>query len=456
MDVVIVGGGLAGWTGAVAALEAGAQVTLVERGETAPGWSNSMISGGALHAVLRDPRTDPATLAAAITELTGGACVPEVVNAWATNAARTIAWIEAHGGNLSSDPTMSHRAKVFEPVKPTVPGTAHRGFGTTNFLETLHRRFTAAGGTVLFGAQAKALAREDKGWRLTLADGRSLTARAVVLADGGFQANAALMRRYVGTDKIRLRAADTSVGDGLSMGLANGGVAVNMNGFYGHLLARAALTRDDLWPYPMLDGVAAVGILVGRDGRRFTDENLGGVRSTNAVAWSADPLGCWLIVDDAGWNAEGQIGVTPPNPYLLDHDAGVISAPLLEELAAQAGIDPDGVAATVAALDDQPVPPRGGTVKMRVPPFHAIPLVAGVTFTLGGLKINGHARVVDAGNRPIDDLYAAGGTAGGLHGGPDAGYAGGLLEAAVFGLIAGESAAGAGKAATPIDDGGDS
>jgi fumarate reductase flavoprotein subunit len=424
MDVVVVGGGLAGWMAAIAALEAGADVTLVERSGAAPGWSNSLISGGALHAVLRDPRTDPLELIATITTLTGGACVPEVVNAWATNAARTIEWIEAHGGRLSTDPTQPHRAKVFDPVKATVPGTEHLGYGTPNFLENLSSRFTAAGGIKLYGAHARALVREETGWRLALADGRSLTAQAVVLADGGFQANAELMRRYVGTDKVKLRATDTSVGDGLKMGLANGGIAVNMNGFYGHLLARQALTRDELWPYPMLDGVAAVGIIVGRDGRRFTDESLGGVRSTNAVAWSDDPL--------------------------VDQDAGVISAPSLEELSARAGIDADGLAATVAALDGKPVPPRGGVVKMRLPPFHAIPLVAGVTFTLGGLKIDGHARVVNAGGQPTDGLYAAGGTAGGLHGGPDVGYAGGLLEAAVFGLIAGESAAAREKIASPV------
>ena len=451
VDVVVVGGGLAGWMAAMAALEAGAHVTLVERAGAAPGWSNSMISGGALHAVLQDPRTDPMELIATITKLTGGASLPEVVNAWAANAARTIEWIEAHGGSLSTDPAHSHRAKVFDPVKATVPGTEHLGYGTPNFLENLRGRFTAAGGIALFGAQARELVREDKRWRLALADGRSLTARAVVLADGGFQANPELMRRYVGTDKVKLRATDTSVGDGLKMGLANGGVAVNMNGFYGHLLVRQALTRDELWPYPMLDGVAGVGIIVGRDGRRFTDESLGGVRSTNAVAWSDDPLGCWLVIDDAGWNVEGRVGVTPPNPYLVDQDAGIVSAPSLEELATRAGIDADALAATVAALGGKAVPPRGGMMKMHVPPFHAIPLVAGVTFTLGGLKIDGHARVVNADDQPVDGLYAAGGTAGGLHGGPDVGYAGGLLEAAVFGLIAGESAAKLEKTAIAVE-----
>ena len=85
-------------------------------------------------------------------------------------------------------------------------------------------------------------------------------------------------------------------------------------------------------------------------------------------------------------------------------------------------------------------PPRRGRLCLDQPPFHAIPLIAGVSFTFGGLKIDGRARILDADDAAIGGLYAAGGTAAGLHGGPDVGYAGGLLEAAVFGLIAGEQA----------------
>jgi fumarate reductase flavoprotein subunit len=79
-------------------------------------------------------------------------------------------------------------------------------------------------------------------------------------------------------------------------------------------------------------------------------------------------------------------------------------------------------------------------VHLDAPPFRGIPVVAGVTFTLGGLRVDGSARVVDPSGAPIAGLYAAGGTMGGLHGGPRVGYAGGLLEAAVFGLLAGAHA----------------
>ena len=92
--VLVVGGGLAGWTAAVAALEAGATVTLVERARRKPAWGNSVISGGAVHAVLQDPRGDPAAMVATINELSDGHADPVVAAAWAENAARAVAWLD--------------------------------------------------------------------------------------------------------------------------------------------------------------------------------------------------------------------------------------------------------------------------------------------------------------------------------------------------------------------------
>ncbi len=448
VDVAVVGGGLAGWVAASAAREAGCRVALIERSARKPGWGNSIVSGGALHAVLRDPRTDPTTLAAMITDLTDGHADRVVVDAWATHAARAVAWIEAHGGVLMTDPLHAHRAKVFSPVRLTEPGMRYAGFGLGDFLTRCRDDFVRSGARIVQPARARTLSRDGDHWVLDLGARTSsiparVRARCVVLADGGFQANRALLRRYVGTDQVKVRGAGTGTGDGLRMGLANGGVAVNMQGFYGHLLARESLGRDDLWPYPILDLLAAVGVVVTSAGARVVDESVGGVTTTNAVAWSGDPLGCWLVVDDDGWRNEGAIGVTPPNPWLLDHGATVHTAPTLQSLASLAAIDEAGLTTAVRELEAGLIttPPRRGVVKLRQPPFRAIALVAGVTFTLGGLRVDGQARVLDAAGTPIGGLYAAGGTMGGLHGGPRVGYAGGLLEAAVFGLLAGEHAA---------------
>ncbi|HET6875618.1 MAG TPA: FAD-binding protein, partial [Acidimicrobiales bacterium] len=385
----------------------------------------------------------PDTLYTMVMDATGGSAAPDVARAFADRAVPTLTWIEEHGGRLTTVPGAALYARVFDPVKRSVPGLDGAGFGVDRFLTGLADRFVAEGGDLRQPARARRLVRRVDRWEVTMEGEGDLTvvsARLVVLADGGFQANPELVRRYIGTDRLKLRATSTGSGDGLMMGLAAGGTAVAMRCFYGHLLCRESLVDDRLWPYPLLDGLAGSGVLVGPDGVRFVDEGLGGIAMANHLAWSPSPIGAWVIFDDAAWRTVGCQGATPPNPYLEQHGATVLSAPDVEGLADAMALPRQRVAAAIGDLEPRPgeaVPPRTGHVSLDTPPFHAVPVVAGLTFTMGGLAVDGSARVLDASGTPVPGLYAAGGTMGGLHGGPDAGYAGGLLEAAVFGLIAG-------------------
>jgi fumarate reductase flavoprotein subunit len=68
-------------------------------------------------------------------------------------------------------------------------------------------------------------------------------------------------------------------------------------------------------------------------------------------------------------------------------------------------------------------------------------VVPSITFTMGGILINGRGEFLDANEAPIRGLYAAGDAIGGLMGGYHGGYAGGLMQAVVTGILAGESAA---------------
>ena len=72
------------------------------------------------------------------------------------------------------------------------------------------------------------------------------------------------------------------------------------------------------------------------------------------------------------------------------------------------------------------------------PPYHAVPLCAGVTGTMGGVVIDEHARAQRADGTPFPGLYAVGTPVAGLEGGPRAGYVGGLSKAFVLGLLAAE------------------
>jgi len=68
---------------------------------------------------------------------------------------------------------------------------------------------------------------------------------------------------------------------------------------------------------------------------------------------------------------------------------------------------------------------------IEAPPFYAIPVCAGITYTMGGIRIDADARVLRPDGSAIDGLYAAGSTIGGLNGGPNSGYVGGLINATI-------------------------
>jgi fumarate reductase flavoprotein subunit len=75
------------------------------------------------------------------------------------------------------------------------------------------------------------------------------------------------------------------------------------------------------------------------------------------------------------------------------------------------------------------------------PPYHAVPLCAGITGTMGGVVIDAQARAQKREGGVFEGLYAVGTPVAGLEGGPRAGYVGGLAKAFILGLLAAEHAA---------------
>jgi fumarate reductase flavoprotein subunit len=93
---------------------------------------------------------------------------------------------------------------------------------------------------------------------------------------------------------------------------------------------------------------------------------------------------------------------------------------------------------TFAALSPARTPQKFTPWPVEAAPFFAIPVCAGITYTMGGIRIDGEARVLREDGSAIDGLYAAGTTTGGLEGGEPAAYLGGLTKAGVQGLCAAE------------------
>jgi len=73
------------------------------------------------------------------------------------------------------------------------------------------------------------------------------------------------------------------------------------------------------------------------------------------------------------------------------------------------------------------------------PPYYAIPLAAGISYTMGGIAIDAQARVIARDGAPMPGLFAAGSCTGGVEGGPLGGYIGGYLKAVSLALIAADS-----------------
>ena len=454
-DVVIVGGGLSGLTAAVAASARSASVLVLERGSDDRYACNSRFAGGAFHVAYTDPESPCDQLLAAINRVTKGEAKADLADALATNAGRTVRWLRDQGIAFAPGPTPMHKWMV-SPHRPLLAGLDWPDHGPDEMLKTLAARLLAQGGQLVRGCEALGLRMVDGrciGLRAQSTAGQSIDidAAAVLLADGGFQGNAQMVGRYItGRPELLVqRSAGTATGDGIRMAEEVGAALVSMERFYGHFLAHAALTSDGFSPYPQLDPIAAVSMVIDATGRRFVDEGLGGVYMSNVVARFDDPTTTFTIFDDRIWReGPGVTSVYPCNPTVERAGGKVYSAAGPAELAAQIGVDPDILTQTVEiynrAVRDGcgerlDVPRSGAPAALDRRPLMAMPMAVGITNTMGGIDIDAKMRVQHVNGGHIRGLFAAGGSTGGLEGGGTVGYVGGLIKAAVTGLIAGEN-----------------
>src|SRR5262249_57152044 len=101
---------------------------------------------------------------------------------------------------------------------------------------------------------------------------------AVVIADGGFAANPQMVAQWITAraDCVLARVGPGAHGDGIRMAEAAGAAIGGFGAFYGHVHHRDAMTNPRLWPYPHLDAVAEVAVLIGPHRRRVTHPGEGG------------------------------------------------------------------------------------------------------------------------------------------------------------------------------------
>lgn len=460
-DLISVGGGYAGLAAAARAAQLGLKAVVLERGSDELYACNSRVAGGVMHISYNDPTSPPETLAKAMNEITAGHADATLVNAVAGNAARAVEWLKSEGASFERATTAGWRNWVLAPVRPPATHLEWLGIGADMGLRTLEKNLRERGGALHRNMQVFDLIIENRscvGVRAKQGEREiEFRGRAVVLADGGFQANADMTKQYVSPapQSLKQRNVRTGVGDGIRMARSVGAGITSLEAFYGHVLSRDAMYNDRVWPYPQLDELAAAGLLVNQRGQRITDEGMGGVYMTNAIAREADPLGTSVVFDEAIWQGPGRAAGIPPNATLEAAGGTLFKAGSIAELAAKLQVDAAGLEATVraynAALASGQLaslqPARSATRRKPMPvstaPFYGAPACAGITYTMGGVRTNAHAQVLRTDGTVIAGLYAAGASTGGLEGGPAVGYAGGLMKALIFGLLAAERVAAA-------------
>jgi fumarate reductase flavoprotein subunit len=457
-EVLVAGAGLAGFTAATRAAEAGVRVLLIDKSDGELGDGNILMASGSLRAGGKNPRTDPKELYDFV--MAEGIGYPELVRAWSETCNRAVDWLIASGVKISE--SAPGRVWLDQSGEVSLAPVYKKDVGT-RALTSLRRKFDQLGGSYLAGVAAEELMAE-KG-RIVGVRGKrggvpiELRARATILSTGGFSANKELVRRYIGTkaDQCKLRGSKQDTGDGLRMAQAAGAKAVNLQYFYGHLISRKALVDDRFWPYPRLDSFVDEGILVDPRGERFVDEGRGDVAVANELARAEDPTEAVLIFDRESWEASrddalsNSVKTPAPNPWLMENGGELFTRPTIEELAQTLGIPSKRLSDTLkdynnaieAHNEGSMRIGRTGKAKPLRAPFYGLRVVPGITFTMGGILINDRGESLDESERPIPGLYAAGDAIGGLMGGYRGGYTGGLMQAVVTGILAGENAAGA-------------
>ncbi|WP_326727082.1 FAD-dependent oxidoreductase [Streptomyces phaeochromogenes] len=435
VDLLVVGGGMAGLSAAARVAAEGGSVVLVEKAER-PGGS-ARFAGFVWTTPTFDElrRVNPdgdAELAAALVD----------------GFADAVAWIRSLG------------VECRPPVPVLGFGRGHQ-LDTNHYLDNCERLIRDRGGEVLTATSTRTLLTENgvvTGAECVLPDGstRRIDATWTLLATGGFQGDPGLRTEHVHPQaaEIELRANPHSRGDGLSLGLAAGAAFGKKDaGFYGHLMPAGVSLADPARFVDLALYYSEHALLFDLTGERFVDETVGDHLTTMALLERPQARG--LLVADARvhreWISASYVeGIPGVDKFQLCHRAGARSAVAdsLEEFAwmpeewgypgarirdrveeYNAGVRGGGEPAPGRLLDRQP---------LDEPPFYVIEAAPAITFTFGGLLIDTEARALAAdGRHTVPGLLVAGADAGGLY---RRAYAGGLAPALVFGLAAARTA----------------
>lgn len=449
-ELLVVGGGLAGFAAALEAAQAGVNVVLLEK-MAATGGSSAM-SGGCLAFAGTDLQAaqgveDSAELLKRdLLEVGLHENDPALVQTYVDHQLATYEWLKAQG-------------VAFSPVIEASSGQSVPRVHTVDPADTvrlLEARCRASGRvTILLGTRATRLLRDSEsapvhGALASDADGEfSIQAsRGVLLASGGFGRNAEMVHRFAPQyDNAVFVGGDGNVGDGLAMARKLGADMRDMiyiKGTYGK-------HPVDMLNHHSCLAVYKGAIAVNEHGKRFVDESISYKLLGDAVM--AQPYHTSFQIFDQPIFDSGDDRVRILDFSRRLEEGLIIQADTLQALARQIEVPYEELQATVEryngfcdAGEDEEFGRRklvhhhGELRRIETGPFYAYPSTAAVFGTYCGLRVDAGLRVLDVFGDAIGGLYAAGEVIGGFHGGA---YMTGsaLGKAVVLGRVAATSAA---------------
>ena len=489
VDVVVVGAGGAGMTAAITATDAGKKVIVVESQPIAGG--NSVRSTGGMNAA-KTPYQDKnefkeaagveKTLATAAEKFADNATItalaatvksqwdayqanpqgyfdsvelmeldtmiggkgknnPELVKALAENSAAAIEWLASIGAEVKNVGAFGGASvkRIHRPVNADGKVTAVGAY----IVPILEKNLQDRNVQFLFDTTANEIIMKDGkavGIKGTGKDGHKVTinAKSVVIATGGFGANAEMVEKYKPELKgFATTNAEGAQGQGIDMATAVGAATVDMNQIQIHPTVHI---EEDGNAHLITEGLRGDGaILVNTEGKRFYDEV--STRDKVSAAIIAQPeKSAWLIVDQSMVDKSAVIAGYIKSGY-------TVTGATYEELAKAMGVDEATFTSTmntwnqaVEAKSDAEFGRTSFANPLTAAPYYAIKITPAVHHTMGGIVINPKAEVLNEKGEAIPGLFAAGEVTGGVHG---ANRLGGnaVADFVVFGRISGQSAA---------------
>lgn len=449
-DVVVIGAGGAGFSAAIEAKMKGANVVILEKMPSVGG--NSLISGGEINIPqswvqekLGIKGDNPARHIA--DTLKGGDYMgdPEMVTTMITHAKETGEWLR---GVMKVQYDQNY---VFQfgghSIKRALTPVGQTGVEP---IKKFSAKAKELGIPVLLNMNATELIKDDSGRVIgvkAVSNGKTYTfnGKGVILATGGFGANKKMVEKYRPDLKGYMTTdAPGTLGEALAMAEKAGAQLVNMNYIQTYPNCDPISGSLQLFVDARFDG----GLLINQEGKRFVEELERRDVISNAIV--NQPGGYAYVL----WN--DKINNLNNPPFIKIHESeydvatknGVmITANTLKEAADFYKIDAKQLQATIDRVNemaargvDEDFHHRAGLVAMKEGKWYMAKTVPAIHHTMGGIKTNTKAEVLDANGDPIPGLYAAGECTGTIHGTNRLG-ANAWLDITVFRRIAGKNAA---------------